>query len=359
MSRYEIAYIGTGPEPDNPTWGQSAAMAYRHARGYENHPDCVSVACADLVEENAHAFADRNGIDESNVFTEYERMLETETPDIVSVCTPVPTHAAIVVDCAESGADLRAIHCEKPMADTMGDSRRMKDACDRNGVQLTFNHQRRVATPSQRVATIVDEGTIGDVTRVELTARNLFDSGTHLIDLCNSVLGDRPADWVIGQLDYRTENVRYGVHNENEAFVHWRYQDGVDAVAATGDGVDFVECDLRVVGTDGEVELNPESDAQIRLKPGATEPWEEIDTGEPLADIPAAIADVVTGLETDDEPALSAEHALATLEIIFGAYESSRRRGRVEFPLEVDDNPLVSMVEGGDLSPRPADSDDS
>lgn len=356
MTQYEIAFVGTGPDPDNPTWGESSAMAYRHARGYADHPSCRLVACADLVEEHALAFADRNEIDATNVFTDYGTLLEAVDPDVVSVCTPVPTHAEIVVDCADRG-DLAAIHCEKPMADTVADSRRMKAACDRHDVQLTFNHQRRVATPSRRVAAIVDDGVIGDVTRVELTTRNLFDSGTHLIDLCNYVLGDRAVEWVLGQIDYRSENVRYGVHNENEAFVRWRYEGGVDAVAAMGDDADFLDCDLRVVGTDGEVELGPAGDAQLRLKPGATEPWEAIDTGDRMADIPAAVVDVVEGLETGVEPELSARRALQAMEIIFASYESARRRGRVDLPLEIDDNPLTAMVERGDLSPESAESD--
>jgi predicted dehydrogenase len=332
-------------------------MAYRHARGYEAHEDCVSVACADIVEEHARAFADRNGIDDANVFTDYEQMLDVVDPDVISVCTPVATHADIVSRCAEVDGGLQAVHCEKPMAETMGASRRMKEICDRNGVQLTFNHQRRVATPSQCIADIVSDGSIGDPVRVELTTRNLFDSGTHLVDLANLVLGDRPTSWVLGQIDYRTENIRYGSHNENEAIVRWRYEDGVDAVAATGEDADFLDCQLRVLGTDGAVELNPVGDAQIRFKPGKTEPWEEIDTGDPLADVPAAIVDVINGLETDDAPTLRAEHALAALEIIFGAYESSRRRGRIDLPPDIDDNPLVSMVERGDLSPRPVEPD--
>lgn len=358
MSRYDVAYIGTGPNPDDPTWGQSAAMAYRHAGGYDAHDACRSVACADIVEEHARAFADQHGIDDANVFTDYERMLEVVNPDVVSVCTPVSTHADIVVDCAETPGDLQAIHCEKPMAETMADCRRMTDVCDRNDVQLTFNHQRRVATPSRRVTELVADGTIGEPERVELTARNLFDSGTHLVDLCNLVLGDRRAEWVLGQIDYRTENIRYGTHNENESFVRWRYPDGVDAVAATGENADFIDCQLRVTGTDGAVELNPSGDAQIRLKPGAAEPWESIDTGAPLADVPAAIVDVIEGLETDEAPTLRAEHALAALEIIFGAYESSRSRGRIDLPPDVDDNPLVSMVEDGELTPQPGDPDD-
>ncbi|WP_306061586.1 Gfo/Idh/MocA family protein [Natronococcus wangiae] len=353
MSDYDVAFIGTGPEPDNPVWGESAAMAYHHAAAYEEDDRCSLVACADIVEENASAFADRNSIDASNVFTNYERMLRETEPDVVSVCTPVPTHADIVIDCANADG-LRAIHCEKPMADTMAASRRMVEVCADRGVQLTFNHQRRVATPSRRAAELVEEGAVGDVARVELATKNLFDAGTHLIDLCNAILGDRPAAWVMGQIDYREENVRYGVHNENQAFARWQYEDGTDAIIATGDKNPLIACDVRVAGTEGELELNPDGDAQLRVKTDDSAAWDEIDTGEPLADIPAAVDDIVRGLETDEEPQLSGRRALATTEIILGCYESVRRRERVELPLSIDDNPLVSMVESGELSPESA-----
>nr|WP_255171580.1 Gfo/Idh/MocA family oxidoreductase [Natrononativus amylolyticus] len=332
-------------------------MAYRHAEGYDRQPACRLTACADIVAENARAFAERNGIDDGSVFTEYERMLEATSPDVVSVCTPVPTHADIVVACAEHEEGPSAIHCEKPMAVTMADSRRMTAACDREGVQLTFNHQRRVSAPSRRLVSLAAGGAVGDVERIELTTKNLFDSGTHFIDLCNAVLEDRPAEWVLGAIDYRVENVRYGVHNDNEAFVRWRYEGGVDAVAAMGDDADFIDCDLRVLGTDGAVELNPPGDTQLRCKRGETEPWEEIHTGEPFSDIPAAIDDVIEGLETGAEPELSARRALAAMEIILAGYESSRRRGRVDLPLEIDDNPLVALVESGELTPQPQSQD--
>jgi len=40
-------------------------------------------------------------------------------------------------------AGVKAIHCEKPMAPTWGESLKMAAACDKAGIQLTFGHQRR------------------------------------------------------------------------------------------------------------------------------------------------------------------------------------------------------------------------
>ena len=44
--------------------------------------------------------------------------------------------------------------------------------------------------------------------------------------------------------------------------------------------------------------------------------------------------------------------------MIFGAWESARRRGRVEFPLDIEDNPLEAMVESGELTPEPPAGDE-
>ena len=38
---------------------------------------------------------------------------------------------------------------------------------------------------------------------------------------------------------------------------------------------------------------------------------------------------------------------LRATELIFATYESSRRRGRVDLPLAVEDSPFLSMVESG------------
>ena len=56
-------------------------------------------------------------------------------------------------------------------------------------------------------------------------------------------------------------------------------------------------------------------------------------------------------MRTGREPELSARRALNATEIIFGIYDSSRRRGRVDLPLTVSDHPLTAMVEAGELRP--------
>lgn len=92
-------------------------MAYRHAQGYERLKECELVACADIVRENAEAFAEEFDIDWAHVYQDYEQILTRVAPDIVSICVPPSAHADIVVGCATSDT-AAAIRCEKPMAAT-------------------------------------------------------------------------------------------------------------------------------------------------------------------------------------------------------------------------------------------------
>ncbi|WP_254921976.1 Gfo/Idh/MocA family protein [Halorubrum sp. Eb13] len=133
-------------------------MAYRHASGYQRLDDCTIVACADIVRENAEAFAVHNDID--GVYEDHEAMLEEAEPDIVSVCVPPAIHADLVVDSAEAPS-MQAVHCEKPMATTWGDCKRMASVCEREGVQLTIDHQRRLSEPVRRAKSMLDSGRIG------------------------------------------------------------------------------------------------------------------------------------------------------------------------------------------------------
>lgn len=362
---YQVAVVGTG-DPDRP---EGYAMAYRHARGYDRLDDCELIACADVIRENAEEFARTFDIDDADIYEDHETMLEKATPDVVSVCTPPKTHADIVIDCAQSGP-VDAVHCEKPMAATWKECREMVAACDERGVQLTFNHQRRFAAPYRKAKALLEEGRIGPLRRIEMGGQDLYDYGTHLFDLCGYVTDQTPIEWVIAQIDCRDSEVVYGLHQETEAFARWHYESGVDGLVSTGDE-GMIRCQLRLVGEDGAIEVGHEDGPPLRIRLDGSD-WKRVETGrdgiyrpqphpldraiervpvgpdrllsEPTY-VDRAIADVVDALGDGSEPELSAENAFQTTEVIFACWESARRGGRVELPLEIDDNPLEAMID--------------
>jgi UDP-N-acetylglucosamine 3-dehydrogenase len=352
----------TGLNPEEVTKA-GFSVAYRHAPCYRELDDTELVGCVDLVEENRDVFAETFDLPAENAYEGHLEMVEELDLDFVDVCTPAATHADIAVDLACCG-EIDAIHSEKPMASTWGDAQRMATACWRRGVQLTFNHQRRFGDPFRRALALLESGEIGALERMEISPGAMFSYGTHAVDLCGMYNGERPAEWVIGQIDYRTENVySKGGHNENQVVAQWEYDNGVHCFAGSGGAVDAHH---RLVGTGGVIEVGPravETDLRIR-RHGQTD-WETIETGENglgglhngYPYMVRAIGDAVDALLEGYESELSARVSLNTAEIIFATYESSRRRGRVDLPTDITDNPLEAMVESGALNPEPADEE--
>jgi predicted dehydrogenase len=348
---YDVAFVGTGANPDDPSV-EGFAMAYRHANGYEKLDDCDLVACADIVPENARAFAAEYGLPGENVYEDYEAMLREVEPDVVSVTVPPALHADIVLGCLRSGVP-EAIHCEKPMAYTLREARVMTQEAERRDVRLTFNHQRRFGKPFREAKRLLDEGAIGELERVEVGWGDFYDTGSHAIDLCGYLVGERPAEWVLATLDYREEDVRFGVHQENGMLAHWAYDTGVRGLLATGTAGGLVGAAFRLQGTDGEIEIDSDDGPMLRVRRDGA--WETVDTGEDGLHGPnyndRSTADVIRALRAGEPSELRARNALNTAEIVFAGYESARRRGRVDLPADVPDHPLEAMVERGDLSP--------
>ena len=352
---YRAAIVGTG-RPRGQEGSTGAAISQFHVRGYVSN-GCEVVALADIRPENAEAFRAEHGVPDARIFSDYKEMLREAKPDIVSICTWPHLHADMVVACAEAG--IRAVHCEKPMAPTFGDARRMHEACVGAGTQLTLNHQRRFEEPYVTCKRLIDEGAVGKLVQLQAGAPNLYDWGTHWFDMLFFYNGDEPAEWVMGQIDSREERAVFGVRMENQGVSYVGYQNGVRGMLLTGDHIPeatggptgrraTLGAAHRVIGTEGTLEVGA-PDSKLRLLNAQSGGWKEIELPDGPKNITAAVAaaigDALHCLETGDAPLLSSHKAIRATELIFATYESSRRRARVDLPLEIEDNPLHTMLD--------------
>ena len=147
-----------------------------HAENLRNTEDAVLVAVCDLDRERAEEVAsvgdapdagdsteDAAGTDVSDadaaVYEDHQTMLETEELDAVYVTTPPRARVDILADVARSGA---GIFCEKPLAATVEDGRRIVEIVEEYEVPFTVGFCLRYAEPLQRLREIVSDGTIGE-----------------------------------------------------------------------------------------------------------------------------------------------------------------------------------------------------
>jgi len=346
MTVLRVGIIGCG-RPRNTEGASGYGMARSHALGYEASPDAEIVALADINLDNARAFQVDHGGDA--LYADYREMLAKENLDMVSITTWPNLHAEMVIAAAEAG--VRAIHCEKPMAPTFGEAKLMVEACERRGAQLTFDHQRRFGPTFRKAKALLTEGAIGDLVRVEAHCANMFDWGTHWFDMMFFYNDEMPAQWVLGQIEARGGQPIFGVPIEGQGISYFCWENGVYGLLVTGQK-SSLEASNRLVGTQGVIEVGHSPEEPLRLWNAASGGWQVVEAEGGLHGsdfFRLAILDTIDALETGREPELSARRALRATELIFATYESSRRRGRVDLPLEIEDSPFLSMLESGDM----------
>ncbi|MGC8666638.1 MAG: Gfo/Idh/MocA family protein [Chthonomonadales bacterium] len=346
-AKYRVGIIGTG-RPWKSPGATGFGMAHGHARGYLKTGRCELTAIADVNAENAEAFAKEYG--SPAIYSDYTQMLKRERLDIVSICTWPALHAPMVRACAEAG--VRAVHCEKPMALRWGEARAMHEACVQNGVQLTFNHQRRFLQPFQTAREMLDEGAIGTLLRIEGQCADLFDWGTHWFDMFFYYNHDQDAEWVLGQIDARRTRLVFGAPVEDQGVSLFKFRNGVRALLVTGYDAD-IGCANRLIGTDGVIEIGWEAPwLRYHARSGG---WREVEMTEGIHDpvgLERAMADVVSSLDQGLRPLLSSFNAIRSTEVLFATYESARVRGRIDLPLTNPEAGLAPMLEAGAADPH-------
>ncbi|MBN2393629.1 MAG: alpha/beta fold hydrolase [Anaerolineae bacterium] len=352
MSKYKVGIVGCG-RPWKSAGATGFGMAHLHAKGYEATPDAEIVAAADISQENLDAFCAEHTIPHG--YLSADAMFANEELDIVSICLWPHLHAEMTVKAAEAG--VKAIHCEKPMALTFGEARRMVEVCDAHNVLLTFNHMRRFGAPFRKAKELLDSGAIGALERVEAFTSNLYDWGTHWFDMMFMYNDETPVEWVIGQIDARGGHPIFGAPLEGQGLSTFKWQNGVMGMMVTGYGTKNVQstgCAQRLIGSDGIIEVGVDKDVQVRLRNAATSGvWHTIavDGGLHGDDLHVqAVLDLIDALNAGRAPELLGHRALQATELIFATYESSRRRARVDLPLDIEDSPLVSMLNNGDMT---------
>jgi UDP-N-acetylglucosamine 3-dehydrogenase len=353
-NRYRYAIIGTG-RPHGSEDATGFGMAHPHYKGFKASDRTDLVAIADIDEDHARAFLADYNLEpdkDAKIYLDYKEMLRAEKPDIVSVTTWPHLHAEMVVAACEAG--VRAVHCEKPMATTWADAKRMKAAADASGTILTFNHQRRFLEPFQKAVQIIRGDELGELQRIEAQCGDMYDWGTHWLDMMQFLNNETPIEWVIGQIDSRQDNVVFGAPMENQAICHYKWTNGVRGLMVAGYEAKW-DCAIRVTGTKGTLEVLWNQPC-LRIRTDTDTGWRVVETKEGLHNdvaINRACADLVRALdEPGHTPLLTAASAIKHTEAIFATYYSSLYRGRVDLPLTYEGNALHDMLASGDIGPQ-------
>ena len=92
--------------------------------------------------------------------TSWQDVLARKDIDIIDICTPGDSHAAIAIAAAEAG---KAILCEKPLANTLAEAEHMHAAAARAGVVNMVCHNYRRVPAVTLARRLIEEGRLGQI----------------------------------------------------------------------------------------------------------------------------------------------------------------------------------------------------
>jgi len=139
----------------------------RHVPEYYSRSDCKIIGYYDPITERAEKLADRYS---GKVFGSVEELLACSDIGAVSVCTPNKYHAPITIAALEAG---KHVLCEKPMATSAEEARKMIETARKTGKFLMIGHNQRLASAHVRAKEILKTGEMGRI----LTFRTTFGHG--------------------------------------------------------------------------------------------------------------------------------------------------------------------------------------
>ena len=144
-------------------------VAGRHIRCVKVLPGARLAAVSDIQVERSRELCGRLS-DSPRPFQDYRDLLADPAVDAVVICLPTHLHAEATVAAARAG---KHVFCEKAMAPTLRDGRRMIEAAAAAGVKLTIGQSTRFHPIHQHLRRLVESGRIGEIVACECHNTNV------------------------------------------------------------------------------------------------------------------------------------------------------------------------------------------
>lgn len=327
------------------------------------------VAFCDIDVERAVKAKEQYGEKDAQVFEDYEEMLEENTFDVVHVLTPNESHAEISIAAMKAGSH---VMCEKPMAKTAAEAKKMIDASKQTGKKLTIGYQNRFRKDSTYLHEVCEEGELGHIYQAKAHAIRrravptwgvfldeeaqgggpLIDIGTHALDLTLWMMNNYKPKYVVGNTYHELSQTKNAANAfgswdpdkftvEDSAFGFIVMEDGATIFLEASwalNSLDVKEAKTTLSGTKGGADMNDGLtingedhgmlyEKNIELEPGGVDFYEGGDDDPALIESQLWIDAVIN----DTEPVVKPEEALVVTEILEAIYKSAQTGKPVYF----------------------------
>ena len=241
----------------------SSVAASQHAR-------ITGLVTGHPVEKGAK-FGAEYGVASDSIYTyeTYDRIRDNKKIDAVYIALPNSMHCEYTIRAAEAG---KHVFCEKPMAISSAECRRMIDACKWANVKLMIGYRLHYDATMRHIRDLVRAGAFGDlltcqgrfcishpagVWRLDRKLNgggSLMDLGIYPINTVSWMTGEQPKSFAAFEAT-RGDDPRFA---EEEQSIEWlmKYPSGV--IASGGSSYQRSQSSfLQLNGSEGSVHIEP------------------------------------------------------------------------------------------------------
>ncbi len=140
-----------------------------HAIEYLANPNAQIAAVCDADEERARHKAVAWGVAPENVFTDYTKLLASDTVDLVEILLPHHLHCEVTLAGLNAG---KAVSVQKPMAVTLAEADQMVAAAAESGLFFKVFENFIFYPPVAKAKALVDAGAIGSLLTIRIKSNS-------------------------------------------------------------------------------------------------------------------------------------------------------------------------------------------
>ncbi|MEJ6392065.1 Gfo/Idh/MocA family oxidoreductase [Gymnodinialimonas sp. 2305UL16-5] len=328
----------------------AGGIGAQHAAALLNLPEDwrLSHVC-DIYAENARSLGQKTGADTASL----DAVLENPDIDVVDICLPPALHVRIALRALAAG---KHVVCEKPIAGSIADVDRLRQAERDSGKRVFPVFQYRYGPAFRRLRDLAEAGHLGTPRVATLETHWSRDAGyyavpwrgtwshemggailshaIHIHDLAAQLCGK------ITSVAALTDTMINPIETEDCAAIAMRTDRGALVTSSITLGAATDESRLRVVFEKATVESarNPytpgEADWTVTARDPALQEVLDNAVARPGSDgFKGYFADVAAALAGADNRAVTLEDGAASIELVTAIYHSARTGAQVALPL--------------------------
>ena len=293
-------------------------------------------------------------------YTDYREMLSSQRPELVAIATESGKHAAIALDCIDSGCH---VIIEKPIALSLADADKIIERAREKGLKVCANHQNRFNRSVQKIRDALERERFGKMFygtahirwcrdheyydranwrgTWEQDGGALMNQCIHNIDLLRWMLGD-DVEEVVGMTDRLSHPY---IEAEDLGIALIRFKNGAYGIVEGTTNIypKNLEETLYLFGEKGTVKAGGQSVNRI-------EEWRFADALDDPDDVKAKYgenppnvygyghtplyADMIDAIQNDREPYVNGDAGRRALELVLAIYKSAAEGKSITLPLK-------------------------